>query len=149
MEVRTEKRLVEVFDTTYVANDGTEFKFKGDCLEYENRLVTNELKEKVDKLRLVDLDDTYPIDADGQYISDGKCYTWYQVCDEEDYNILNTLYKNEISKPTNLPEIICIETDGDDYYDAWDYHLSDMELSTKAFWKNFGYEVEFKAVKEI
>lgn len=149
MVVKTEKRMVEVFDTTYVAVDGTEFKSEGSCLEYEKQLATDELIAKADKLRLVDLDDTYPLDTDGQYVSDCKSFTWYQVCDEEDYNTINALFNNEIAKPTSYPEIICVETEGECYCDVYDYRLSDMEKSTIAFWKNFGYEVEFKGVKEL
>ena len=148
MEVRTEKRMVEVFDTTYVANDGTEFKTEGSCLEYERKLAEDEHKAKADKFRLVDLDGTYPLDVDAQYINDNHAYTWYQVNSEEDLNTLEDVYGG-IGKPCSYPDIVCIETD--DYYtdDCWSYWLSDMKKSTIAFWKAFGYEVEFKVVKEI
>ena len=143
MVVRTEKRMVEVFDTTYVANDGTEFKTEFTCLDYEKQLAENAFKAKANELRIPKFDGTYPLDVDGQYISDNHAHTWYQVNTEEDLNTLEDVYGG-IGKPCSYPDIVCIETD--DYYtdDCWSYWLSDMKKSTVAFWKAFGYEVEFK-----
>ena len=149
MKIKTERRMVEVFDTTYVALDGTEFKSEGSCLEYERQLETDDLREKADKLRLVDLDGTYPLDTDAQYINDNHSYTWYQVCDEEDYKVLLNLYGDDVVKPETYPEIICVESDEDYGNDVWTYRLSDMMQSTLMFWKNFGYDVAFKGVKEL
>lgn len=149
MYIRTEKRLVEIEDRIYIANDGTEFKTETECVEYEKQLDIVDLRERADKLRLNALDGTYPLDTDAQYINDNHSYTWYQVCDEEDYNVLLNLYGDDVVKPCSYPEIICVEYEEDYGNDVWTYLLSDMMQSTLIFWKNFGYDVSFKGVREL
>lgn len=146
MQIKTEKRVVETYVTTYTAEDGKEFFSEGECKAYERDIKIKELKEKAEQFEIKDLYGTYPLDVDGQQINDNHEYKWYKISSEEDLKILSGLYDENFVYPITETDIVCIEYDGDYrcYPEAWIYWLSDMKKSTIEFWKSHGFDIEFK-----
>lgn len=151
MEIKTEKRTVEIEETIYIAEDGKEFSSEKECIEYEEELKVKELKAIVDKLEVAKFHELYPLDTCGLCIGENKEYNWYKVNNNNELNTLERYYnKGETYlEQERFPEIVCVEHD---YCypreDAWFYLLSNMKKSTIAFWKEFGLDVEFKKVEE-
>ena len=146
MEIRTEKKLVERDVYTYIAEDGKEFDTKVDCENYEREIEDARLRAGAERFEIKELEDTYPLDVDGQYISDNHSYKWYKVKNEEELKVVAEVYNrsDDWNKLKAYPEVICVEYD--DYWDndAWMYLLSDMKKATDSFWRKHGFEVEFK-----
>ena len=144
MKIRTEKKLVEQLVSTYIANDGKEFSTKIECEAYEEDLNSAQIRAEAEKFEIKELEDTYPLDVDAQYINDNHGFKWYRVNNKEEFNAVDKMYGGDVLEPKTYPEIICIEYD--DYYgsDAWTYLLSDMKKATSIFWERHGFEVEFK-----
>ena len=147
MEIRTEKRMVEQLINTYIAEDGKEFDTRADCENYERELEDAKLRAGAEKFEIKELEDTYPLDVDAQYINDNHGFKWYRVNNKEEFNAVDKMYGGEVIEPKSYPETICVEYD--DYYDsdAWTYLLSDMKRATSIFWERHGFDVEFKEVK--
>ena len=94
-----------------------------------------------EKLRIKELDEHIPLGNDG-LINENNIFRWYRVQNKRDYYVLNTAYGNAIRKPSVYPEIICVETAGQEAYqgDAYGYHLADCRKITEDFWKQMGYK---------
>ena len=146
MEIRTEKRIVEVYDTTYIAIDGKEFKSEGLCLEYENDLEDAKIRARVEKFELKELYGVYPLDTEAQYINDNHEYKWYRMENREDYVAFVEMYGDEVSEPEAYPKVVCVEQDEHYISDVWVYSLSNMRQNTIDFWKKHGFNVEFMEV---
>lgn len=148
MEIRTEKKLVEIIQTTntYIAIDGKEFDNKIDCENYEKELESAKLRAEAEVFELKELEDTYPLDAEGGEVPEGHCYKWYKVNNTEELNKVANLYNADFGEFKTYPQTICVEYDY--YYDEyrWIYTLSDMQRQTIGFWKKHGFDVEFKEV---
>lgn len=138
------KQLVEEEREIYVADDGKEFKTKRECISYEKNLEKEREIKAAERLRISDLDEFVPLSTDGSVNGDNM-FRWYKVKNEEEFNILNMEYSNNL-QPDNYPETICVETVG---HIAYDYHLSRMMEDTKNFWEKLGYEVTFEKEREI
>lgn len=143
------KQLVEEEREIYVADDGKEFKTKRECISYEKNLEKERKIEAAERLRISDLDEFVPLSTDG-LVNENNTFRWYKVKNEEEFNILNRAYLNNL-QPDNYPEIICVETVGIEPYmdDAYDYHTSRMMENTKNFWEKLGYKVAFEKEREI
>lgn len=146
MEIRTEKRIVEQLINTYIAEDGKEFGTKSECEDYEADLESARLRAGAEKFEIKELEDTYPLDVDGQEIQENHCYKWYRVNNAEELNTVANLYNADFGEFKTYPQTICVEYEY--YHDEfrWIYSLSDMKQSTVEFWKKHGFEVEFKEV---
>ena len=144
MEIRTEKKLVEIMQTTYIAFDGKEFVDKTDCENYEKKLEKAKLSKEVETFELKGLEDIYPLDTEGGEVSGNHCYKWYKVNNTEELNKVANLYNADFGEFKSYPQTICVEFDY--YYDEyrWIYTLSDMQKQTVEFWKKHGFDVEFK-----
>ena len=148
MEIRTEKKLVEIMQTTniYIAEDGKEFDNIIDCEDYEKELESAKLRAEAEVFELKELEDVYPLDAEGKEVPENHCYKWYKANNTEELNKVANLYNADFGEFETYPQTICIEYDY--YYDEykWIYALSDMQRQTIEFWKKHGFDVEFKEV---
>lgn len=148
MEIRTEKKLVEIMQTTniYIAEDGKEFDNKIDCENYEKELESAKLRAEAEVFELKEIEDVYPLDAQGKEVPENHCYKWYKVNNAEELNSVANLYNADFGEFKTYPQTICVEYDY--YYDKykWIYTLSDMQRQTIEFWKKHGFDVEFKEV---
>lgn len=147
MEIKTTKRLVEIEDKVYIAQDGKEFATLKDCENYESDLQKNNLLEAIALLELKELENIPPLDTDAQYINDNHDYKWYKVNTAEEYEMVREALEGNWggwSAPVSYPETFCVELDDYDTESSWIYKLSDMKNSTIAFWQHFGFSVEFR-----
>ena len=144
MEIRTEKRTVEQLINTYIAEDGKEFDTMVDCENYERELEDAKLRAGAEKFEIKELEDTYPLDAEGGEVPENHCYKWYKVNNTEELNTVANLYNADFGEFKTYPQTICVEYDY--YYDEcrWIYTLSDMQRQTIEFWGKHGFDVEFK-----
>ena len=144
MEVRTEKKLVEQLVNTYIAIDGKEFDNIIDCEDYEKELESAKIRAEAERFEIKELEDTYPLDIDGQEVHENHYYKWYKVTNAKELSAVANLYNTDFGE-LNYPEIICVEYDY--FYDEfrWMYILSEMKKATICFWERHGFDVEFKA----
>lgn len=144
MEIRTEKKLVERVVDIYIAVDGKKFNTKVDCENYERELEDAKLRAEAEKFEIKELEDTYPLDTDGQEIQENHCYKWYKVNNAEELNTVAIFHNADFGEFKTYPQTICVEYEY--YHDEfrWIYSLSDMKQSTVEFWKKHGFDVEFK-----
>lgn len=149
MKVKEETKMVEQTVTLYVAEDGTEFRNKHECIKYEEEKALENWIVKAEELRIAELDDCLPLSNDG-LINDNNIFRWYRLKSKEDFDIVENAYsKGCLSKPSTYPEVICVETCGYEPYkdDAYNYHLTDCKIMTEEFWKAMGYKVVFEEIK--
>lgn len=143
MKVETRKEMIEMEIKKYIANDGTEFKSKIDCLRYEERQKRKEEIEAAEKLRIEDLDEQIPLYC-GE-MSENNTFRWYRVENDAEFDVLNNACRNELvcARPSVYPEIICVETVGYEAYedDVYSYNMEDIKAATKEFFEKFGYRV--------
>ena len=101
-------------------------------------------------MRIKDLDGKYPIDDNALPCVD-NLFTWYKVDTIDDFKALDNAYDNKIEAPEVYPEIICVETAGNEEYegDVYTYHLSVMKASTEWFWSRLGYKVTLEKEKRL
>lgn len=145
MKIRVEKRVVEVEDKIYIAVDGKEFATEAECVAHEEDLDNEQIRAEAEKFEIKELEDTYPLDVDAQYINDNHGFKWYKVNNEEEFEAVAKAYRSDDFKTLkSYPEVICVETNEWDE-DAWLHILSEMKEATVLFWKRHGFDVEFKA----
>ena len=148
MEIKRTKRLVEIEDEVFIAEDGTEFASLKDCQKYEDELQTKKTLSEAEKLEIKELEDTAPLDTDAQYIEECHCFAWYKVNNAEELGIIAEAYTNDSLRDLkSFPETICIEYDDNYRSDSYMFLLSDMRESTINFWKKHGFAVEFKEIE--
>lgn len=125
--------------TVYIADDGTEFRGRGDCLRYEWEKLKKPLLEKLQKC-----EDAYGIpNCDGGYVSDCNDYEWYFIRNQEDIDILNDVYYIGLTDKV-IGEWVCVEID--EVNDAWYSTASDgIKYATDLLTK-LGYKVEITKV---
>ena len=146
MEIRTERRMVEQLINIYIAEDGKEFDTKVDCESHEREIEYAKLRAEAEVFELKELNDTYPLDAEGGEVLENHCYKWYKVNNAEELNTVANLYNGDFGDFKTYPQTICVEYEY--YHDEfrWIYTLSDMQRQTIEFWKKHGFDVEFKEV---
>ena len=113
---------------------------KGKIMEAGTEEIVTEIAA-VEKLRIKELDEHIPLGNDG-FVNESNTFRWYRIRNQNDYHILNTAYRDTIREPSVYPEIICVETVGQEPYqdDAYAYHLADCRKVTEDFWKQLGYQ---------
>lgn len=143
MEIRVEKKIIEVEETVYIAEDGTEFKSETECNNYETKIKEIAIKEKASTLEIKDLFGVKPLLNTN--LSEGHNFNWYKLETEEDAAVVSMLYFcNETSiKSDAYPVIVCIESD--DYYnlDTFVYYLPVIKQHTEDFWQKLNISVDF------
>ena len=150
MEIRTKTRMVEEEVRTYIACDGTEFSFESECLRYEEKLRREESIDKIQELRIDNLNDLMPLTNDG-YTEEHYIYTWFEIEDEEDYENLKAAFTgNNFPDELSYPEKVCVETNNEYDYDAdsYLYTLNGVIENAKDFFEKFGLEMELRKVGE-
>jgi len=148
MKSETRTKTIEV--NVWVADDGKEFTYEQDCIEYERKLNGNDFIHKAEELRINELDDIIPIDGHA-LPSENNNYRWYKVKSVEDMEALEGAYGERLPDVSSFPEIVCVEYNGGDVYcgDAYGYTLHDIMLETKDFFEKLGYVVDFTKVGEV
>ena len=136
MREETRQEIVVCRDVTvYIADDGTEFKYRGECLTYEWEKFKKPLLEKLQKC---DEASGMP-NCNGGYVSDCNGYDWYFIRNQEDVDILNDVFGVDISD-THIGEWVCIETD--EGCDTWFTPAREgVQYATELLTK-LGYKVE-------
>lgn len=147
MEIKTEIKTVtkEYIKEKYIADDGTEFDRQYECEDYERKCKLSSVIKSAEELRLKQYDNVLPISKDG-LVNENNTFCWYELKNEEDYIALVKACGDNVTKPMQYPEIVCIETCGYKEYmdDAYSYRLSDLKTITEDFWKQFGYKVKIE-----
>lgn len=132
----------------YFSNDGKEFDTKEACVKYEERLRKDEAIDGAEKLRIKELDNLMPITACEE--NENNTFRWYRIENETDFKTVSkaceTRYWNTFGGAKKYPEIMCVETCGEEPYedDAYCYYLSDLIDESIGFWKKLGYKIEIK-----
>jgi hypothetical protein len=86
MKIKEEKKIIEQTITTYVAEDGKEFKIEKECKDYEKSLLNKELENKLNSIKQISY--TPPVaDTDHNYV-------WFYITSQEDVNTINEYYNS-------------------------------------------------------
>ena len=149
MKIKEETKLVEQKVFTFVAEDGTEFITEKECKDYEEKQIFKALIEEAEKLRITELDEHLPLSNDG-LANEYNTFRWYKLNNETDFETVNKAYGNSLNVPESYPEIMCVETVGYEAYmdDAYSYNMGTCKKITESFWKELGYEINFRKVGE-
>ena len=149
MKIKEETKLVEQKVFTFVAEDGTEFITEKECKDYEEKQIFKALIEEAEKLRITELDEHLPLSNDG-LANEYNTFRWYKLNNETDFETVNKAYGNSLNEPKSYPEIMCVETIGYEAYmdDAYSYNMETCKEITESFWKELGYEINFRKVGE-
>ena len=142
MKVKREVRTIEKAVMVYTAEDGKEFFSERECREYENQTLLAPKIAAAEKLRIEELNGVIPL-VDYEAVAEYSTYSWYEVKNEEEYEVLDDAYGGDVCVPKNYPEIICMESTGGEAYmgDSYCYMLSEIRETTEKFWEKMGYEV--------
>ena len=149
MKIKEETKLVEQKVFTFVAEDGTEFRTESECKDYETKQFSKYLIEAAAKLRITELDEHLQLFSDG-LMNENNTFRWYKLNNETDFETVNKAYGNSLNVPESYPEIMCVETVGYEAYmdDAYSYNMKTCKKITESFWKELGYEINFRKVGE-
>ena len=149
MEIRKETKMIERKIITYIAKDGTEFANMQECKKYETAQEHEKSIEAAEKLLIPELNEHLPLSNDG-LMNENNTFRWYKLNNESDFQTVNKAYGNSLSAPERYPEIICVETVGYEAYmdDAYSYNMETCKKITENFWKELGYEINFKKIGE-
>lgn len=104
--IEKSRRVVKyVPETVYIAEDGTEFHFEKECLEYEKNLSFHTPQFTADNFVFVD---------------DNADWTWFYVRSHEEMIAVQNLYLSEgyvdeTYDPKSYPRWVCLQVEGDGY----------------------------------
>lgn len=131
--MRIENRTKTIIAAVYVANDGTEFESKVECLEYEEQSAECWRRE-IEHLRIVDAEGYLPYN---EYTSEDNNYNWYHLYNGEEKKKVEKAFGIKF-ECADYPNIICVEEVGNDVY----YYLMSQQIYNLNRWLNkLGYEV--------
>lgn len=138
--MRQEKRQythTQVYDKMfYIAEDGTEFEHKSDCVQYELNKAREEAKDKI--ITCGELEGSFNIDGGEYYESHG--YTWVFVRDEKDAELLNRMYLLDYDDfSCYIGEWVCVEESDDS---TWISGIENGIKYAKNLLEKLGYNVE-------
>lgn len=140
MRRETRVRMEPVTREVYIADDGTIFTDRAECVEYEQEIY-QPLADSVDDIRIDKLTGLLPIHVDDE----NDEYEWYKVDTEEHLNLLRKFYQdNDLGICIQFPDIVCIRSCPSFGY-VEDYSLSDLMAITREFWEKFDYAVTFQS----
>lgn len=134
----------------YFSSDGKEFATEEACIKHEERLGKDKAIIEAEKLRIKEFDGLMPITASEE--NENNTFCWYRIENENDFNVVSkaceTRWWNTFGGVKKYPEIMCVETCGEEPYedDAYCYYLSDLMNESVEFWKKFGYKVKMELV---
>lgn len=149
MKIKEETKIIEQKIITYVADDGTEFRTESECKDYEVKQFSKYLIEAAEKLRIPELDEYLPLSNDG-LMNENNTFRWYKLNNETDFEIVNKAYGNSLNTPESYPEVMCVETVGDEAYMdyAYNYNMETCKKITENFWKELGVKVTFENIAQ-
>ena len=88
MKVNKEKKVIEQVITTYIADNGKEFKTEKECVDYEQLLLRKELENRLNSIKQANC---IPPVADSDHD-----YVWFYITKQEDIDTIESYY-NSIS----------------------------------------------------
>ena len=141
MIIKKEKRIVEVEDLIYIANDGAEFRTETECKDHEKDIEDEKIRTKAEMYEIKELRGFFPLNVRGE-ISKYCSYIWYKVNSNEELNSVANLYEADFGEFGVYPQIICVEMCYSEDY-AYVHPLLDMKDQTIQFWKRLGFDVSF------
>ena len=145
--MKSEVRVREVEVKIYIAEDGKEFINEYECKSYEKNLNRVKNNEKINKLRIFDLDNMIPLNS-GALPCENNYYRWYLVNSVEDIEALEGAYGEKMVKVSSFPDMICVEYSDEYFNDVYSYTLHDIILEAKDFFNKVGYSVDFNKVNK-
>lgn len=146
MKIAKQKKYVE--EEIFIAEDGTSFNSKKECIEHEKDMHLRSFGVDIENIRINNLDGKYPLDTEGFGVSSGNEFSWYKIRNKNELDFLCEYYNYDYREyPDTYPEIYCVETAGE--YDHYLYSLSKMKRDTIAFWDMLGFEVAFKKSNNV
>ena len=135
-EKRTCTHTIVCDETIYIAEDGTEFKHRGDCIQYELDKARKEAKGKI--ITCDELEGKCNIDGGEYYESHG--YTWVLVRDENDAERLNKMFPLDYDDfSCYIGEWVCVEESDDS---SWLSGIENGIKYAKELLDKLGYNVE-------
>ena len=148
--MRVEEREIKRTITIYIADDGMEFDDELRCKRYEKDIMSTKLyKEAMKKLRLRELDEVFPLDAD--YLKYEKYLCWFKIETQNDVETLSNMYPSKIFLIEKFPTLVGIgsdyDFDGEKAYEdknPYIFFLSKYRNETEEFWNRMGYKVTFE-----
>lgn len=124
----------------YIANDGTFFEDKSECIEHEQ----NEIIDILQKYSVRDLDDLVPY---GREVGDPclNTFDWFKVETEEEVEqILKPFGLLMHKRDVILPDYICIENVNGCNNQFYFHSLRGFLMNdVRDFFNNFSYDVTF------
>lgn len=144
-EIREEQRVITDRHVVYIAEDGKEFDNIRLCKKYEEEIEREKRLDKLSKFIVSELSEQIPINADASF-SEFYYYTWLKANNKEEKEELENLLEDRFSDPEQFPMYICYETENE-FEGLASYWCCTIEESmdvTKAYFKKFGIDVEFK-----
>lgn len=144
-EIREEQRVITDRHVVYIAEDGKEFDDIRLCKKYEEEIEREKRLNKLSKFIVSELSEQIPINADASF-SEYCYYTWFKVNNEKELAELEHILDDGFDVPEQFPMYICYETENEfeGLASDWCYTIEESMDVTKAYFKKFGIDVEFK-----
>lgn len=136
MKEQMRTKMEQVTRKIYIADDGTEFSDRAECVKYEQEIY-QPLADAVEALRINELSGAMPIGTD----EDCAEYEWYQIESQAQMELLREFYHDQsLGKHIRFPDIVCIQFNLEYAY-ATEYSLQNLLEYTRDFWNRFDYSV--------
>lgn len=136
----------------YIANDGTKFKSRNDCLEYEQQMSDKRLKESPDVIECEDAEEYMPFNGEEYY--ENHTFRWFKPLNKNGIELLNEVF-GDIVDNEYIGEWTCLEISDDDVYttrlsNCIEYVKTVLgKLGEKVFLQPTAFEVCSRCGKEI
>ena len=132
-----------IHKTFYIAEDGTEFESKYDCIQYELNKAREESKGII--ITCEELEGKPNIDG-GEYM-EHHGYTWVFVRDEKDAELLNRMYCLDYDDfGCHIGKWVCVEESDDS---CWLSTIDNGIAYAKDLLEKLGYNVEITRKEDV
>lgn len=149
MEIKVVEEIVRTKKVNkYVAFDGTEFKDKWDCEEYEYRAYRKMLEERNDIVYSENLDGYVPLDCEYSY-DDEDSYCWYKPLTKEAVDFINKMHDTDTVNGVSysgIGEWVCFEKNSDGEF--YPYYFEDSVRAAIDLFKALGYNMFLEKIEE-